>query len=104
MNGRVFDAETPEERLAAVVISTILANERRNLREGTAHILDYQDFAAALKPFIQRELVTARMEEIRFARSTHPLIEERRKMLVERQKDLLGDLIAAEKKIFENLP
>ena len=58
MNGRIAAADTPEDRLAAVVVSRLL-----RLPEPERWHLDYADFAEALRPFVQRELLMARMEE-----------------------------------------
>jgi hypothetical protein len=60
MNGRIEDAATPEARLAAVVISVI-----RNRKEETWWQLDYADFEQALKPYVARELLQARLATVR---------------------------------------
>src|SRR5215831_12483316 len=60
MNGRIDRAETPEARLAAVVVSVLKA-----IPEETWWHLDYADFEKALKPYVKRELLHARLEELR---------------------------------------
>lgn len=58
MNGRIEGEDTPAGRLAAVVITAL----RRFPQERLWH-LDYADMRDAMEPYIERELLTARMEE-----------------------------------------
>lgn len=59
MNGRILEGDTPEERLAAVAKSLLIQLEKKN------RVPDYADFRETLRPFIQRELVLARIDEAR---------------------------------------
>lgn len=61
MNGRIDSEATPEGRLAAVARSLALrlAKDKREP--------DYADYRDALRPFVQRELILARIEEARKA-------------------------------------
>lgn len=60
MNGRVHHDETPEGRIAAVTKSLCLQFERKFHREP-----DYADFRDVLRPFVQREILNARVDEAR---------------------------------------
>jgi hypothetical protein len=61
MNGRISDHDaTPEERIAAVAKS--LADQMdKNLKRQP----DYADYRDAIRPFLQVELLHARIEEAR---------------------------------------
>lgn len=59
MNGRIEREPTPEGRLAAVA-KTIMLRAVEEKRE-----CDYADFRDALRPFVERELVLARIDEAR---------------------------------------
>ncbi len=61
MNGRIREADTPEERLAAVAKSLVEQMERKD------RVPDYADFRDALRPFVERELLLARIDEARKA-------------------------------------
>ncbi len=59
MNGRVHHDDTPEGRMAAVARSLCI-QMKNSLREP-----DYADFRDVLRPFLQRELLNARIDEAR---------------------------------------
>ena len=60
MNGRVHDTEdTPAGRIAAVAKSLCMQMEKTNKEP------DYADFKEVLAPFIEYELISARVEEVR---------------------------------------
>ncbi len=60
MNGRVHHDDTPEGRIAAVARSLCIQMEKKSSREP-----DYADFRDVLRPFLQRELLNARIDEAR---------------------------------------
>jgi hypothetical protein len=60
MNGRIVHEQTPEGRIAAVAKS-IAVRMRADLRREP----DYADYREALRPYIQRELLLARIAEAR---------------------------------------
>jgi hypothetical protein len=61
MNGRIHaEKTTPEERLAAVAKSLCLQMKEKWKRDP-----DYADFRDVLRPFVQRELLRARIDEAR---------------------------------------
>lgn len=61
MNGRVHSQdETPEGRIAAVARSLCV-----QMGEKLKRTPDYADFREALRPFIQREILRARIDEAR---------------------------------------
>lgn len=60
MNGRVHHDETPEGRIAAVARSLCIQMEKKLERQP-----DYADFRDVLRPFLQRELLNARIDEAR---------------------------------------
>jgi hypothetical protein len=67
MNGRIAEAHTPEERLAAVCRTLIVRMENAARRRGAnrqAAEPDYADFRDALRPYIRREIVMALLEEM----------------------------------------
>lgn len=66
MNGRIGAEDTPEGRLAAVAKTLMVKMEEqyRHNRVGPKEP-DYADFREAFRPFIQRELLRARIEEAR---------------------------------------
>ena len=84
MNGRIEDADTPEERLAAVIVSVL---KRRPEKEWWR--LDYADFAAALRPYVRRELLNVQLEEVRRQRTPS----------VNREQTLFQELADAEGQI-----
>lgn len=62
MNGRIHEEEvTPEERIAAVAKS--LCTQMRKTLHGREP--DYADFRDVLRPYIQKELLMARISEAR---------------------------------------
>jgi hypothetical protein len=62
LNGRIHEEEaTPEERIAAVVKS--LCTQMRKTLHGREP--DYADFRDVLRPYIQKELLMARIHEAR---------------------------------------
>lgn len=94
MNGsRYAAAATPEGRLAAIVMELFYANEERNRREGTAHIVDYADLEAALQPYVRKELLHVQLEEVRSLR------EKSRNALVAREQILYEKLAEVEGRI-----
>ena len=60
MNGRVHLDDTPEGRIAAVARSLCIQMQKKLKREP-----DYADFRDVLRPFLQRELLNARIDEAR---------------------------------------
>ena len=60
MNGRIVKESTPEGRLAAVAKSVAV-----RLRADLRREADYADYRDAMRPYILRELVLARIEEAR---------------------------------------
>lgn len=66
MNVRIFDEETPEARLAAVartLMDLVLANHLSTGRGPRQP--DYADFREAFRPFLEREVLVARIDEAR---------------------------------------
>ena len=59
MNGRINHDDTPEGRIAAVARSLCIQMQK-DKREP-----DYADFRDALRPFLKRELLNARIDEAR---------------------------------------
>lgn len=86
MNGRVHDDDTPEGRIAAVCKSLMLQMSDRHIktRSGPSSP-DYADLKEVLRPFVQRELLNARIDE---ARKTSGMI------LTARVKELAAQLQA----------
>ena len=66
MNGRIHSEETPEGRLAAVAASLALKMlaDFEKTGEGPS-APDYADYRDALRPFVKRELILARIAEAR---------------------------------------
>jgi hypothetical protein len=66
MLGRVHGDETPEGRLAAVArsLAVEMANQQHQTGCGPSEP-DYADYRDALRPFIRRELLLARIDEAR---------------------------------------
>jgi hypothetical protein len=61
MNGRVNEHDaTPEERIAAVARSLVVQMEKNLKRQP-----DYADYRDAIRPFLQVELIRARIDEAR---------------------------------------
>lgn len=59
MDGRITSDPTPEGRLAAVVKSVFI-----QMRDHERKDPDYADFRDCMRPFLQREIILARMEEL----------------------------------------
>jgi len=94
MNGPRYEgSDTIEGRLAAVVMALVRSFEDRNLREGRSEILDYADVATALRPYVQKEIVHARIEEVREIR------QGERNRGVAREATLLRELADLESQI-----
>ena len=86
MNGRIEHEETPWGRVAAVARSLCIQMEKRYKETGCGPSApDYADFRDVFEPFIKRELIKARIDEVR-------------KMcgigLTERVKEFAGELAA----------
>ena len=91
MNGRIDLEETPEGRLAAVAVS--LAKQMLADFEKTAagpSSPDYADYRDALRPYVRRELLLARIDE---ARKKHSVA------LTARVRELANELAECEKQI-----
>jgi hypothetical protein len=72
MNGRVHLEETPEGRLAAVARALAFEIEERYAQTGSGPAEpDYADYREALRPYILRELLLARIDEARKSISLH---------------------------------
>jgi hypothetical protein len=94
MNGARYEgAETVEGRLAAVVMELLHTIEQRNLRERRSDIVDYADLRTELRPYVQKEIVHARIEEVTAARN------EGRNRLVAREGTLQQQLADLEGQI-----
>lgn len=93
MNGRISDSPTPEGRLAAVVISRL-----KETKEEDLYKLDYADFEEALRPFLQRELIHVRIEEVKKMRT------EQRDDQVLREAELYQELATVELVISQAQP
>lgn len=94
MNGRVGKEDTPEGRLAAVAQSLRIQMARKYRSRGNRgpQEPDYADFCEALRPFVQRELVLARIQEAR---------RESADLLTNRIRELAVELAECEKNIPE---
>lgn len=64
MNGRIAEEDTPEARLAAVVVRKL-----KQTPEAERWKLDYADFRQALKWYVRLEILNARREEHDAARA-----------------------------------
>lgn len=86
MNGRIEHEDTPEGRIAAVAKSLCIqmADKRRDQHRALTEP-DYADFRDTLRPFIQRELLNARVDE---ARKTSA------RTLTDRIRELTAELLA----------
>ncbi|MHB8666781.1 MAG: hypothetical protein ACYC7B_04575 [Burkholderiales bacterium] len=94
MNGARYEAsETVEGRLAAVVMQLFHTFEDRNTRENRSDIVDYADVAAALRPYVQKEIVHARIEEVGALRN------QTRNRLIAYEATLLRELAEIEARI-----
>lgn len=60
MDGRISSEPTPEGRLAAVSFSVAIQMRDHEKKEA-----DYADYRDCMRPFVQRELILARLEELR---------------------------------------
>lgn len=99
MNGARYEgSETVEGRLAAVVMELLSTIEQRNQREGHSDIVDYADLREHLRPYLQKEILHARMEEVREARN------ESRNRLVAREAVLVRELAEVEAQIASSHP
>ena len=97
MNGtRYASGKTPEERLAAVVMELINAINERNRHQKRADILDYADLREALRPYVQKEIIHARIEEITIARN------DTRNRMIAREASLNRELAMIEGQIVGN--
>jgi len=66
VNGRINHDDTPEGRIAAVCKSLMLQMENRHNKTGVGpSVPDYADLRDVLKPFVERELLNARIDEAR---------------------------------------
>jgi hypothetical protein len=66
MNGRMKEAKTAEARIAAVARSLTLRMQKGlDDPEKLKNVPDYADFRVALHPYIERELLLARIDEAR---------------------------------------
>lgn len=89
MNGRIHQEKTPEGRLAAVCRSLMTQLEARNRTTGVGPAEpDFADFREALRPYIQRELLLARIEEARKSAGV---------LLTMRVRELADELYALDK-------
>jgi hypothetical protein len=71
-DGRVGWEDTAEGRLAAVARSLAVEIEERHTRTGSGPAEpDYADYREALRPYILRELLLARIDEARKSLSLH---------------------------------
>jgi hypothetical protein len=85
--------ETPEGRLAAAAITAM-----HHIRDRTRHDPDVADLRELLRPFVHRELIHARMQELQSCRAAATL---NRETLIMREKDLFAELAQVEKTILE---
>jgi hypothetical protein len=83
MNGRTHAEDTPEGRLAAVARSL----DDQMMKKFNRHP-DFADFRQVFKPFVEKELILARIAEARKLGS---------KQLTQRMQELTRELHAAEK-------
>jgi 2-C-methyl-D-erythritol 4-phosphate cytidylyltransferase len=86
MNGRIVHDATPEGRLAAVAKSVF--SKLKTIRREP----DYADYRDALRPFVRRELILARIEESRKVSG---------RVLTERMRELAGELMEVDAEIEE---
>lgn len=71
MNGRKYEEQTPEGRIAAVARSLMITMEDRHNKNGTGpREPDYADFREALRPYLRQELLLARIDEARKTAAT----------------------------------
>jgi len=85
MNGRVHHDDTPEGRLAAVARSLAIRMAKGDAQMGIEPSeADYADYRDALRPFVKREILLARIDE---ARRTYP------GAIAERMRELTTELI-----------
>jgi hypothetical protein len=91
MNGRKLEENTPEARLAAVARSLMIKMESKYLKSGVGpKEPDYADFREALRPYVRRELLLARIDEARKTAAT---------AITSRVKELAAELHECEKLI-----
>ncbi|MGH9744735.1 MAG: hypothetical protein ACRD59_01325 [Candidatus Acidiferrales bacterium] len=86
MNGRINHEDTPWGRLAAVARSLCLQMDKKHraTKRGPSQP-DYADFREVFRPFIERELLRARIDE---ARKTSG------RVLTDRMRELEKELLA----------
>lgn len=94
LNGRIHSDPTPEGRLAAVCRSLMTQMEARyrKTRVGPSEP-DCADFREALRPYVKRELLLARIEEARISAGV---------LLTARVQELANELYAIDKIIPED--
>jgi hypothetical protein len=101
MNGRIHHDPTPEGRLAAVCRSlmTQMDTRHRKTRVGPAEP-DYADFREALRPYVRREILIARIDEARKSAGARltSRVAELADELFEVDKIITDDFNAAEAK------
>jgi hypothetical protein len=72
MNARIKHCQTPEERIAAVARALAIDMEMNHARTGAGPTEpDYADYREALSPYIRREILLARIDEVRKSLSLH---------------------------------
>ncbi|HLJ17984.1 MAG TPA: hypothetical protein VKV15_26035 [Bryobacteraceae bacterium] len=76
--------------MAAVVMDVFHRFEQRNRSERRSDIVDYADIATALRPYLRKELLLARADELRKIR------EASRNALVAREGTLMQELADVE--------
>jgi hypothetical protein len=84
----MYAGKTPEDRIAAVARTLT-----HKMYEEHSRLPDYADFRQALKPFIQREMVLARIDEARVSGSS---------FITSRVKALTRELMAIESALPED--
>jgi len=96
MNGsRIKYDDSPEGRIAAVAKYLCVHFEENHIRTGVGpKEPDYADFKVALRPFIQRELLKARIDEARTTQS---------RILTDRVMELAKELAIVEAQIPKEL-
>ena len=81
--------ETPEGRIAAVAVSLLRFMEERNRETGVgAKEPDYADFRDAFAPYVKKEILLARIDEMRHSHS---------KVITERVTELGRELLELER-------
>jgi len=91
VNGRTEQEKTPEGRLAAVAKSLAIRMETKYRQSGVGPSQpDYADYRDAFRPYLQRELLLARIEEARHTSAARitARVEELARELRECEKQL----------------